>query len=500
MNRVFSRPPHIGRLGWRASSLPLVAAGALLGGGVNAAVLPSSTVTAAKAIALVGPVSAYAWLSALPTVVVPAIYPTESVPPRPAHIPTTAWEHIPPATAARMAAYLVPMSNGTWVTLLGPRGMTGTEALGDDGNNGVTLTNGQATFRVSVGSTQLEAAELEGNLFPAAGRFDTQVVPHRWTTADLIHPATIAYRQNHHLALFAYQNTQGHAVYGFGFYDGPNGLQSLDADGITVSYSATGSDTTLAPWVIYAAKQMVTVPLHASSLATHTASVAIGSHHYMLTLPLGTTDQGLVISAGTKVVWVGEPDFLESNAPVSPLLPTQTNGFAVWGSVASGALTINISPSDAKDLNGAKDTSVATQIAPLELSAGGVPAPQNLVSLISVTNDHWLLYRAADEGVGAKPATDETLDAVKIKPNQTPITLANFPATGKASFFVGSVGSEVVYDSSTSATPDPSTLTLVNVGTTHHQALPASALQGTTVRFTVDGHAHVVTLQAVRTQ
>jgi len=485
------------------SAILLLAASSLVGGGVDAAVRPSNTVKAAKAIALVGPVSAYAELSALPTVVVPATYPTESVPPRPAHIPATAWEHIPPAIAARLAAYLIPVSNGTWITLLGPRGMTGTEALGDDGNDGLTLTNSRATLRVSMDSTQVLAAELEGDLFRAADRVDRQVVPpHGAMTSYLLHPATIAYRQNHHLALFAYQNILGHDVYGFGFYGGQKGLQRVDyADGITVSYSATGSDTALAPWVIYAAKQMVTVPMHAFSLGHTDRRVKVRSHAYTLTVPGGTTTQGLVVAAGTEVVWVDEPDFLESSVPVAPLLPTETNGFQGWGTIAMGALTINVSPSETPRLNGAKNTRIVTQIAPLELTAGGPVVPQNLLSLIRITKDGWLLFRVADEGVGTKPATNETLDAVQLKPNQPFETLANFPVTGKAAFFVGSTaGTEVVYDPSTTATPDPNTLTLVNLATDHHQTLPAPDLLGTTVHFTVAGHNHVVILQQVPTK
>lgn len=484
------------------STLSLIAMGALSLGGVQAASQPNGSPLPTHAIALVSSVSAYARLSALPTVVVSATYPTETVPPEPASVPTTAWEHIPPTVAAQLGAYLVPLNSGIWITLIGPRGMHGTATLGDDGSTGLTLTNGHTRLQFSLEGTHVLAAELERTLFPAAGQVDNQMIAGSWTPASLLHPATIAYRQNHHLALFAYHNSKGQQVYGFGYYNGQRDLPGLAAEGVIVSYEASGPDARLAPWVVYAAKQMVTSPLHAFVVGRIPIKLAVGPSHDTMTVPRGTTIQGLAVSAGVKeqsVAWVHVPDFVESSVPVAPLIPGETHGFPVWGLIPTGPFTIQLSSGNARTLRVSGSTQMVTQIAPLELTAGGTVAPQNLVSLLQVTKTHWLLYRVANEGVGAKRATIETLEAVKLKPNQSPVSLTTFSVKPRTRAFIGSLRNQVVYDVSSTLTPSLDRLTLVNLSTGQQQPLLPSALQGAKVRLRVDGSIHVVTLKPVPT-
>jgi hypothetical protein len=200
-----------------------------------------------------GTIPSYHGHSEIPTVVLPVRYPTAGPHPTP-QVPTEESVAIPPAIAKHLADYVIP--NGYhdkfWI-VLGPRGMTGTVDLGDDGTDGWTLTNPTATLSWFIGNPSVPlAAAQDSNLFPAAGQFlnaeGTHLPPQaRWHNRELLHPATIAYRHYGHLALFAYQNLQEQSVYGIGIWR-PNGRYPQAS--ITVQYTAHGTAATWAPWIV----------------------------------------------------------------------------------------------------------------------------------------------------------------------------------------------------------------------------------------------------------
>jgi hypothetical protein len=139
------------------------------------------------------------------------------------------------------------------------------------------------------------------------------------------------------------------------------------------------------------------------------------------------------------------------------------------------------------------------EVAPWEISPGGPVAADELVALLAVTDRHWLLYRVGDEGLGGQVAKGETIDAVNLnaKASHVPLMLTRFSSRAGNVFWLGSSGAEVVYDSSTTRSPNPTTLTLVDLATGRQQTLPATALHGLIVRFAIEGHFDVIHLRQV---
>ncbi len=192
-------------------------------------------------------------LSQIPVTVVPTTY-GYTPPPPPAQIAADAWVAIPSATAAKLAEYLVPVSPDQWISLLGPRGMTGSAIDGDNASVGVSLTNSTASISLDLpdpGSRGLTAQALN-DLFSTAGKVTNQIVPHSWSTHDLLHPATIDYQDHGQRAFFAYQTTNGKDVYGIGQYTPKSHRANHDGwTGAKLVFTVPPNQADLAPWVIH---------------------------------------------------------------------------------------------------------------------------------------------------------------------------------------------------------------------------------------------------------
>lgn len=206
------------------SAVPLITTGLLWGGGVNAAVRPiRTTAPPAQAIPVTtGTVTESTSLSKIPVVVVPTTFGgPKPLWPAPAQVKADAWVAIPSATAAQLADYLVPLDRGAreeWISLLGPRGMTGSALNTADGSVAVTLTHGPITLSLRLETNNPMGAQTLNDLFPAAGKLTNEAVPGSWSTRDLLHPATIVYQDHDQRATFAYQAKVGEDVYGIGQY------------------------------------------------------------------------------------------------------------------------------------------------------------------------------------------------------------------------------------------------------------------------------------------
>jgi len=456
--------------------------------------------TPVQAIPLAGVASTYASVTAIPTVVVPTTYGGGTPYPEPAHVPTQAWVHIPPRIAHGLAEYLFPVNNGVWTALVGPRGMVGSALIGNDGSEELKLSNGTATLQFdTAGASFVMAAGQEADLFSSAWKTSQAVVspsepPSAWTPKDLLHPATIRYQEGGQLAQYAYRNALGQDVYGFGVYaagsrDGRY-VPMWGIEGISFRYTIQGKlAASWAPWILSAAQRTVFMPIRSDALKSRTVKILVGSHAYLLPIVNGTSAQGLVLPTGDGLAWVSEPNFLKTSSPTEPLIP-------------DGAFTISVAPFDAKQLTyfAPNPTSrVVAKVAPWELSPNETTLANPFVSLLQVTDRHWLLYRVSNEALGAKVAQGYTLDAVDLnaKAQHVPIELTRFRSTSTQHFFLGSQGTEVVYDQSATTTSDAHTLMVMNLATDHQHVLPPSTLEGAIVRWSVDGHRKAVTLHAI---
>jgi len=236
------------------SAVPFITTGLLWGGGVNAAVRPIRTAAPpAQAIPVTtGTVTASPSLSKIPVVVVPTTFGgPKPLWPAPAQVTADAWVAIPSATAAQLADYLVPLDRGTgeeWISLLGPRSLTGSALDAGDGSVAVTLTHGSLTLSLSLENNNPMGAQTLNELFPAAGKLTNETVPGSWPRRDLLHPATIVYQDHDQRAFFAYQVKDGEDVYGIGQYM-PTSHTGWAAAKLT--FMAPPTQTDLAPWVIH---------------------------------------------------------------------------------------------------------------------------------------------------------------------------------------------------------------------------------------------------------
>ncbi len=451
-------------------------------------------------IPLAGIAAAYAGLTAIPTVVVPTTYGGGTPYSKPADVPAKAWVQIPPTIARSLAEYIFPVSNGVWTALLAPRGMIGSAVIGNDGSEGLKLSSSTATLQFSTaGASFVMAAGQEANLFSSAWKTSKAVVSpsgssSAWTPNDLLHPATIRYQEDGQLAQYAYRNALHQDVYGFGVYaagtlDGRY-VPMWGIEGISFRYTAKGTEAaSWAPWILSAAQRTVFIPIRSHTLTSRAVTVIVGSHDYQLAVVNGASAHGLVLPTGDGLAWVSEPTFLKTSSTTVPLIP-------------DGAFTISVAPFDAKRLTyfAPNPTSrVVAKVAPFELSPNETTLAKPLLSLLQMTDRHWLLYRVANEGLGVKVAQGNTLDALDLNANapHVPIELTSFHSTSTQHFFLGSQGTEVVYDQSANTKPNAQTLMVMNLATGRQQVLSASALQGTTVRWSVDGHRNAVTLHVV---
>ena len=252
------RARGVWRTGWVAIAVPFISASFFLGGGANAALSPTDRLAApARAIPVTtGTVTASTVLRKIPVMVVPTIE-GRSNPLWPPSAPVTAdaWVAIPSASAAHLADYLVPLNRGgseEWISLLGPRGMTGSALGGGNGADGVTLTNGTTSLSLTLGSAHSIGVRSLNDLFPAAGKLTHETVPHSWPPRDLLHPATLVYRDHHQHAFFAYETKGGTDVYGLGQYT-PTSRTANSRGWVAakLTFTAPPSQAGLAPWVIH---------------------------------------------------------------------------------------------------------------------------------------------------------------------------------------------------------------------------------------------------------
>ena len=247
-------------MGWLRHRLPFVLAvlmllGATLGTG-DAAAATAGGLTPLRAIPAPRAVRSVHALSVVPVVVIPATFTTAGPHPRPVSVPAVEWMPVSSRIARHLAAYLVPLGFGEWVTLLGPRGLTGQMFLATDGGKDLTLRGAHARLSLGLaGGSPPLAAQSVSDLFTSAGQWlDREFDPAMWAPRDILHPATLSYSDHRRVVRYAYRARNGWTVAGVAAY-----RPGVSGGAAELEYAASGPAAAVAPWVLHQGLAVVRV-------------------------------------------------------------------------------------------------------------------------------------------------------------------------------------------------------------------------------------------------
>ncbi|MHB1684851.1 MAG: hypothetical protein ACYCYO_18840 [Bacilli bacterium] len=462
------------------ASAPASAMASAAGAAVSQTVLMGTNLIPDHPIPLVtGPIGSAQNISRIPVVVLPFSSAGEMA--KPADLPTTVLAPVPPNAAKRLAAYLFPINQCNWVYMIGPRKMKGTAELAADGGASVKLQNAHASLTLRhVGGSPLIVEGMASQFFAAAGEdLNHAGLGLKWSRRDLLQNASIAYRYEHRLALYAFQSKQGQSVYGYGFFQ-PSyiGPYSMAAQFV---YSADNTDASLAPWVMASSLSTLTQigepQLSGTPIAAPMTPVPAGNRTYRLPVPKGFNTQGMALPTSAGVAWIGQPTWLNT-------------GNGMRADIPSGSFSINLSPPGTKTL-AYPSVRELTTVASYRLGTI-TDAPWYMsVYLMQTAGPNWLLYGTYFAAVGMNQPAGNDLYAIRLQGGHPiPEHITSFLDAGGYFFSLGAYGQYVVYDQSDDLDAHGIIfhhIWLVDLSTGKRVHLASSALHGSTVTTVIHG-------------
>ncbi|WP_067623622.1 hypothetical protein [Alicyclobacillus acidiphilus] len=406
--------------------------------------------------------------------------------------PKAVYAQVSVGDAKRLAAYLVPVDPNTWMYILAPRGMTGKVELAADGSGVVELKSSDASIGLSFsGGSPISAAAL-GEPFFARARKDLvsdQVGSH--PPNHNLPNTSVQYFDNNRLAVFAFASTKGQSVYGYDYY----GLNSSDAgplcQGALFSYAAKGSAKKLASDVMASAiatlDEIGEPNLQGPVVPTISQSATVSGRKVSLLEPklAGFTPQ--VEAANAGIVWLSQPRVIAVD-PEAPhgVIPEYAYYLNVTsGPVAAGAKLNTV------------ESQTLTAIPAYQLGDSVNNPMYNSVRLIGVTGSNWVLYEVTASPLDANSGESNLYAIDASKPNSKPILITPFMDGGGGFFYVGYVGTTVVYDVANDLNPNGNIvhhIAMLNLATGVRTSVPSTALKNGVVTVQIDGVTEQVAL------
>lgn len=402
---------------------------------------------------------------------------------------------VTPAQAKQLAAYLIPVNQYTWLYLLGPRGMHGKVELAADGSASISLTEADATIELSLsGGSPVMAASLSKPFFESARTNMVSYGLDKQVSKNNIPNTTVQYRYNHHVAVFAFENTKGQSVYGYNYYNSNSADAGPFDQGTVFTYEATGVAKSLTSAVMASAlanlQDIGESSVNGPTVATKDSTVQFGTKSVKLETPSlpSFTPQAVDTSAG--IVWLSQPGWISA-------YPKQSHGL-----IPNGPFFINLTKQISNSDSLSKTPSQTLVTIPAYQLGVSVNEPlYNNVWFEGTAGSKWVLYTVSGAAPGMNDAANSALYAVNAgNPGAAPTFISSYMDGGGGFFFVGHSGSTVVYDVANDLNPNgniKNSISMIDLSTGKRTPIPSNDLKNGIVTVNIDGTTQHVKLKEV---